>query len=730
MSIGATAEHDELTASVSGLLARHATRSDTRERLAGLAAGARQPYWEVFRDQGLLAIHLPEEHGGVGFGVRDLGVVLEATGHGLLPGPYLPTVLAGAVAADSGDGAARSALLSALAAGATAAIAIGTGELTGRRTGSGYQVTGSVSPVLGAAAAEHLVLGARVEGEEELDGEEVWFTVPAGAVTVRAERAIDLTRDLGTVSTAGLGVSAGQVLSRVDAAAVGATAAVLAASEAAGIIRWCLDSVLDYVKVREQFGRPVGSFQAVKHRCARLFVSAETTAAAAWDALRAMGEDEYQRRLAAAAAAVVCLPAAVDAALDAITLFGGIGFTWEHDAHLYWRRALSLRALLGPTGQWASVLGGLALEGHRDFAVRDVAVDESVRAEIAADLDGAAGLPVARRRGALADLGYVAPHYPRPYGRAATPAEQLVITQEFTRLGLEVPTMAIGEWIVPTLIAHGDDTQRERFAGPSLRGEIAWCQLFSEPGAGSDLASLASKAVRVDGGWRLSGQKVWTSLALEADWGACLARTDSTVPKHEGLSYFLVDMHAEGVDVRPLRQATGAAEFNEVFLTDVFVPDECVVGEPGQGWLFARTTLANERLAIGGGMTGSGLGVLRRLVRDGTVLVDGADTVRVLGELTAHENALSALNLRSVLARLSGLEPGAAGSVSKVAGALHCRATADAVLDLLGPSAAHIDPRSSEATWNYLSVPSLLLGGGTVEIQYNVIAERILGLPR
>ncbi|MCU1682807.1 MAG: putative acyl-CoA dehydrogenase [Amycolatopsis sp.] len=730
MSIGFTVEHDELTASVSGLVARHAARSDTRDRFDALAAGLRQPYWEVFHQQGLLAIHLPEDHGGGGFGVRDLGVVLEAAGHGLLPGPYLPTVLTGAVVADSGCGPARSAVLSALVAGATAAVAIGTGELVARRAESGYQITGSVSPVLGAVSAEHLVLGARLEGDVELAGEEIWFTVPASAVTVSAGRAIDLTRDIGTLSLAGLAVAADQVLSRIDSACIGAAAAALAAAEVVGIARWCLESALDYVKVREQFGRPIGSFQAVKHRCARLFVSAETAAAAAWDALRAVDEDEYQRRVAAAAAAVVCLPTAVNAALDAITLFGGVGFTWEHDVHLYWRRAQSLRALLGPTDRWARSLGKLAVESGRDFEVRDVEVDDAVRVEIASDLARVAGLPVARRRGALADLGYAAPHYPRPHGRAATPAEQLMITQELTRLGIDQPSMAIGEWVVPTLIAHGDDGQRERFVVPSLRGEIAWCQLFSEPGAGSDLASLMTKATRVDGGWRLSGQKVWISLAHEADWGACLAHSDNTVAKHKGLSYFLVDMHAEGVEVRPLRQSTGAAEFNEVFLNDVFVPDDCVVGEPGQGWVLARTTLSNERIAIGGGMSSSGLGVLRRLVRDGTVPVNGPDTARVLGGLTAQENALAALNLRSVLARLSGLEPGAAGSVSKVAGALHCRAAADAIADILGPLAAHVDPRSSEATWNYLNVPTFLLGGGTVEIQYNVIAERILGLPR
>jgi alkylation response protein AidB-like acyl-CoA dehydrogenase len=730
MPIGSTVEHEELAASVAGLLTRHAARSTIRERLDAFAAGAPQPYWKAFRDQGLLAIHLPEDHGGGGFGLRDLGVVLEATGHGLLPGPYLPTVLTGAVVTDSGAGAARSALLSALATGATAAVALDTGELVAQPDDDGYRTSGTVSPVLGAVSAQHLVLGARLAGDTELDGGEIWFTVPASAVSVSGGRPIDLTRDIGTVSVEHLIVPAEQVLTRLDAACVAVTAAGLAAAEAAGIIRWCLESVLDHVRVREQFDRPIGSFQAVKHRCARLFVTAETAAAAAWDALRAVDEGESQRRIAASAAALVCLPAAVDAALDAITLFGGVGFTWEHDVHLYWRRAQSVRALLGPTEKLARELGRLALEVDRDFDIHDVGVEDAVRAEITADLARVAELPARRRRAALADLGYAAPHYPRPHGRAATPAEQLVITQELIRLGLDVPSMAIGEWIVPTVLVHGDDAQRERFVAPSLREEIAWCQLFSEPNAGSDLASLATKATRVAGGWRLSGQKVWTSQAHEADWGACLARTDGTVAKHKGLSYFLVDMHAEGVDVRPLRQSTGAAEFNEVFLNDVFVPDECLVGEPGQGWMLARTTLSNERLAIGTSMSNSGLGVLRRLVRDGTVPLDDPDTARVLGELTAQENALAALNLRSVLARLSGLEPGSAGSVSKVASALHCRATTDAVVQRLGPLAAQVDQRSSEATWKYLNVPSYLLGGGTVEIQYNLIAERILGLPR
>ena len=169
------------------------------------------------------------------------------------------------------------------------------------------------------------------------------------------------------------------------------------------------------------------------------------------------------------------------------------------------------------------------------------------------------------------------------------------IAQEFERAGLSQPSTIVGEWALPTILAHGTPEQRESFVAATLRGDITWCQLFSEPGAGSDLASLRTRAEKADGGWVLTGQKVWTSNAAEADWAICLARTDPEAPKHKGISYFLVDMRSPGIDVRPLREANGGYLFNEVFLTDVFVPDARLVGGPGDGWRLARTTLGNER---------------------------------------------------------------------------------------------------------------------------------------
>ena len=190
-----------------------------------------------------------------------------------------------------------------------------------------------------------------------------------------------------------------------------------------------------------------------------------------------------------------------------------------------------------------------------------------------------------------------------------------MIDEELAAAHVHRPHLAVGAWALPTIIAHGTPEQQERWVGPTLRGELVWCQLFSEPGAGSDLAALSTRATRHDGGWVLNGQKVWTSIAMRADWGICLARSDPDAPKHDGITYFIVDMHSEGIEVRPLREITGAAMFNEVFFTDVFVPDDCVVGAVNGGWRLARTTLANERVSMASGATfGFGIeGILKEI---------------------------------------------------------------------------------------------------------------------
>jgi 3-oxochol-4-en-24-oyl-CoA dehydrogenase len=726
MSIALSEDQKALAESVAAVTARHAGKEATRAEFEDLAAGIWPVSWRALVEQNLLGLHLPAEAGGDGAGLVELAILLEETSFGLLPGPLLPTVLTSLLVSQHAGPELRERLLPAFVAGETGACATEASGLTATRTSDGWEVSGTTVPVLGAVSAQRYILGAH---SADGAGETIWFVVEAAqsdALTVTTLRSVDLTRDLGRVTLSGLPVRADQVLD-LDSARLRSTAAALFSAEAAGVARWCQTNGLAYTKVREQFGRTIASFQAIKHKCARLFVRSETIAASAWDAAEAFSQDADQFALAAASAAVICLPGAVDIGLETVTLFGGIGYTWEHDTHLYWRRGISLANLLGPRGGWELELGEIArkIERHHDLQLDE---PEGLRAWVADRLADAAALPAHGQRAYLAEQGLAAPHYPRPYGIAADPVAQVVISQEFARAGMIQPTTTIGEWALPTILAHGTEEQREAFVAASLRGDITWCQLFSEPGAGSDLASLRTKAEKVDGGWLLNGQKVWTSSAQEADWGICLARTDAEVPKHKGLSYFLVDMHSPGLEVRPLREANGGYLFNEVFFNNVFVPDSRLVGKPGDGWRLARTTLGNERVNIA-----SGMGRRRDLPADFLATLGAnppQEALRQAGALTADIAAFGALAQRLLLRQLSGLQPGAEASVLKVASAWNDTSLRRAVMDWQGAEAASLDGAGGEATQHYLSVPPTLIGGGTLEIQLNVIGELVLGMPR
>jgi alkylation response protein AidB-like acyl-CoA dehydrogenase len=717
MTIALTSDQQDLADAVAGFTTRHAAVSATREAFDKIAAGELQPSWQALVGQGLHAIHLPAWAGGDGAGLVELAVVLEQAAFGLFPGPLLPTVFAGQLIAEHAPEPLARRLLPGLVAGETAAVAATAAGLRAVKSDAGWRVSGETAPVLGAASARILVLGA------EADSGTIWFVLDAGqhggAEIVQADP-VDLTRDIARVRLSDVPVTDEQLLD-VGPDRVRDLAAALFAAEAAGVARWCQQSGLAYAKVREQFGRTIGSFQAVKHKCAQILARSELIAAAAWDAAVAHGQDSGQFALAAETAAVLA-PGAVDIGLDTVTLLGGIGYTWEHDVHLYWRRAMSLAALLGPRGERQRHLAGLAraTERRHDLALEDEPA--GLRSWVAETLAEAAAMNPGKQRRFLAEQGLAAPHYPRPYGIAAGPVAQVVIAQEFTRAGLAQSTAAIGEWALPTILAHGTDEQRETFVGPSLRGDIAWCQLFSEPGAGSDLASLRTRAVKVDGGWLVNGQKVWTSLATEAHWAICLARTDPDAPKHKGISYFLVDMRSPGIEIRPLREANGGYLFNEVFLTDLFIPDSRLVGAPGEGWRLARTTLGNERVNIAASM-----GHRHGLPTDhlpGDPVPD--EVLAEAGALTAGALAFAAMRQRLLLRQIAGLQPGAEASVLKVVAAWNDIASRRAVLGWHGPDAAVLSDPAQE----YLSLPPVLIGGGTMEIQLNVIGEHVLGLPR
>jgi alkylation response protein AidB-like acyl-CoA dehydrogenase len=699
MTLGITADHVALHETARRWVTNHCPPAVPRA-LLDAEREAMPPFWDQFRALGWLGLHLPEDVGGSGYGLSELAVVLEELGRGCAPGPFLPTVLASAAIDALGDDGARRALLPSLADGSTtAAVAF----------------TGAGTPVLGASLAQLVIVPN--------DGG--WNVVRSDDCTITPRTSVDPTRRVADVDASNATPIA--FLSDPDGSTVTDLALALIAAECAGGAAWCVDTAAEYAQVREQFGRPIGQFQGVKHRCADMLLALEQARAVAWDAARPAATAS-ERSLTAAVAAALAPAAFFQCAKDCIQVLGGIGFTWEHDAHLYLKRATSLRAFAGGgPSKWYRRTVDLAREGTR----RKLAVDlppeaDPIRDEVRAFLDGLTTHDKREWRALLADAGYLAPHWPKPWGRDASAVEQLVIDEEMQRAHVRRHHLQVGAWVLPTLIEHGTDEQQQRWIQSTLRGEITWCQLFSEPGAGSDLASLTTKASRVDGGWLLSGQKVWTTMAKESDWGLCLARTDPTVPKHEGISCFCVDMRTEGLDVRPLRELTGFAMFNEVFLSDVFVPDECVVGAVDDGWRAARTTLANERVSMGSGSS-FGFGVEMLL---GMLDPDDAIAVDEVGSLLAEAQSLAVLGLRMTARALDGADPGPESSVRKLLGVEHDQRVQEVGLGLLGPAAAAND--GDAATWvgAFFANRCLTIAGGTSEVQRNVIAERLLGLPK
>ncbi len=693
-------------------------------------------FWDELAGQGWLGIHVAEEYGGQGFGLVELAVVVEELARAAAPGPVLTTMLAAAVLAGSSDPADAKELLPRIVDGSMPAVVSlpGSGCLSAV-TGADGSVTlnGTVRPVLAAGAGARLVLVPA--HPSDAPGATFWcaLELDAAGVSVEPLASLDPTRRVAAVAVTGAVVAPERRLGGVTTGLVNERALAVAAAECAGGARWCLETATDYAKDRRQFGRAIGQFQAVKHRLADMLVSVEQVTALAWDAARATdGGDADQAELASVLAGALGFDAYVEAAKGCVQVLGGMGFTWEHDAHIHLRRALSLRQLHGGSPALRRAASAAALSGRRRMLTTELPPDaESLRGEIhaiVAEIAAASGTTEKRRL--IVAHGLLAPHWPVPYGRGAGPVEQLVIDEEMAAAGVFRPSIAVGAWALPTIIAHGTPEQQERFVGPTLEGKIGWCQLFSEPGAGSDLAALSMRATRDGAGFVLNGQKVWTSMAQKADWGICLARTDPEAPKHEGITYFLVDMRSDGIEVRPLREITGAAMFNEVFFTDVFVPDDCVVGAVNGGWRLARTTLANERVSMSSGAS-FGLGIEAMLGSlDSGPWADDAVVLDEIGGLLAEAQSIALLGARTTLRSVSGVEPGPEASVRKLLGVEHEQRVQELGLVLLGADGASTEGAGAQWSHGFLSTRCLTIAGGTSEVQRNVIGERILGLPR
>jgi len=734
MSIAITEEHRALARTVAGLLTKHQSRAAARSLLeAEAGADARPAFWAELSGLGLLGLHISEEHGGSGFGLAETLVVAEQMGRYLAPGPFVPTVIASAVLAVAGPDDLRKRLLPALADGSV----IGAVALGGEVRHANGAATGKAGVVISGHLADVLLVPA---GDDVLVIEKA-----AGGVQAEVPANLDQSRRAARVR---LDAAPATVLPGARGLLTDVARAVLAA-EAAGIAGETTEQAAEYAKIRQQFGRSIATFQAVKHHCANMLVAAELAAAAGWDAGRAGIDGGDQLRYTAAIAAALAVPAAVSNASLNIQVHGGIGFTWEHDAHLYLRRAAAIAAVVD-TEQAAIEVTDLVRRGVRRAAAIDLPAEaEPIRAAITPDVARLRDLRGGARKQALIETGYVMPHWPKPWGRDASAVEQLVIEQEFATAGIKRPSYGITSWIILTLIQHASPEQVARWVRPALNQDVIWCQLFSEPGAGSDAAGIRTRATRVNGdgpggtgggnppctekvggGWRINGQKVWTSGAHLASFGLATVRTNPNAPKHEGITTMVIDMHAPGVTVRPLKMPTGNSDFNEVFFDDVFVPDADVVGPVDAGWTVARATLGNESVSIGGGdggMVMPGEAFIAPLDAHPERLAGGAGRV---GRQISRTHAMGVLNQRSAYRAVAGGGPGPEGNITKLLLSELGHETAAIMAELAGPDAAFLDGAGAMAATLVLMNRAMSIAGGTSEIKRNQIAERILGLPR
>jgi 3-oxochol-4-en-24-oyl-CoA dehydrogenase len=711
MSIAITEDHRTLAATASEFLAKRAAR-DAGRAILETPDEPMPAFWDDLAGLGWLGIHLPEDVGGAGYGLEELVVVVEELGRAVAPGPFVPTVVASAVLAAVGGDIAREHLPGLADGSVTAAVALG-----GSVTVAGGVASGSAGNVLGGGLATVLLVAT---------GDDVAVVMVGDGVTVETPPNMDPTRRSARVTLDGAPATLlpGERRTLID------LARVVLSAEAVGMARECAEMAAAYAKERVQFGRPIATFQAVKHHCANMAVATELATSAVWDAARATTTGGDQLTYAGAVAATLAAPAADLCANLNTQVHGGIAITWEHDAHLFMRRATTLLTYLEPDTA-AEDLTDLTRRGiSRSKAIELPPEAGTIREEVRIFAERIADLTAEEQRTELIESGYVMPHWPKPYGREAGAVEQLVIEQEFDAYGIKRPAYGITGWVILTLIQYGTADQVERWVRPALNQDVIWCQLFSEPDAGSDAAGVKTRATRVEGGWLVNGQKVWTSGAHQAAWGFATVRTNPDAPKHEGITMMVIDMHADGVQVRPLKMTTGGSEFNEVFFDDVFVPDDDVVGPVDGGWTVARATLGNESISIGGGQGGMsmpGSALIPPFDAHPENLTGGAARI---GRYAAQHQAMGLLNLRSANRAVAGAGPGPEGAMTKLILSELGHEAAAILTALNGPEAAYMDGAGGMSNFLVLMHRGMSIAGGTSEIKRNQIGERILGLPR
>ncbi len=758
MLLDLTPERRQLQEQARRLFAELASPEALRH-VADRETGILRDLWRQAGDLGFLGAALPEKYGGVGLRAGDLCLLCEEAGRAVAPIPLFSSICLVAEAIKlAGTDAQKTRWLPKLAAGeAIGAFAFDEGAQSDRERFathfSGNHLSGEKWPVADAMLADICVVAAKLENgrtslvlvEMKQDGVEVESLQGFDQLRQHARLRFD-----GALAEAMIPHDAADVIDRLrDRAAVFVAFEQLGGAEAALLM------ARDYALERYVFGRKLASYQAIKHKLADILTLVELARVNAWAAAGALDAERPIHSLAATARLSAGRAYAL-AARENLHVHGGIGFTWEANCHFHYRRERLLSVNLGEEAKWRDLLvetlksskdevkkekpdSDAALAHWRGDARAWLEQNAAEFAQTETDLLSeeqvvAQSRAWQKRKAAAGYAGIALPKDVGGGGRAAKDAavfaeeEARFNTPSFTGIRIG-PQMAL-----PTIKKHGTAEQYARFAAPTIRGDFTWCQLFSEPGAGSDLAALRTRAVQDGQVWIVNGQKVWSSWAHHANWGLLLARTDASKPKHKGLTFFLLDMRTPGIEVRPIRQINGNSDFCETFLNDVVIPDENRIGALGEGWVCAMTVLANERQGAGkrGGEAGDVVRLVRQLADAGEnqpPLADAAVRAK-LAQWFCEEEGLRNYSRRIQAALAKGEPPPQALAMMKIVTARKMEEINAFKMELGGFAGAFgSDPERREAFSQYLWSAALRVAGGADEILRNQLAERVLDMP-
>ena len=769
MSVALSAEQLELRSVARRFFTLRSSEAEVRKAM-DTADGFDRAVWSQLNEElGVQGMVVPEEFGGSGFSHVDFGVVLEEAGRSLLCAPMLSTALAVEALLVVGDVQANKELLPRLAEqGAIGTI--GTLETAGQALypdvatraewgPEGWLLSGEKHHVLDGQVSDIILVTARSGTSVGL------FAVDAGAsgLEATAMATLDQTRRQARIvlrrtpaRLLGALDSGGRVVQRVHAAA-----AVFLAVEQVGSAQRALELAIDYSKTRHQYGRPIGSFQAVKHLCADVHTAIQAGWSIAYAGLRALDDDDSDLKLTASAAKVFCSQTLKQASAACIQIHGAIGFTWEHSAHLYFKRAASSALLFGtPSAHRESIADELKDRSSADGAQPGTAEDytnssgedEAFRAEVRAWLaehlvgEYAQHLGVGSADDAecwdvrlrwereLAAGGWLGLTWPREYGgRGAPLSHEIIFAEEYARAQAPYRVGVHGQDLFgPILLKYGTDDQKLRFLPPILAVEEFWGQGFSEPGAGSDLASLTTKARRDGDEWVIDGQKTWMTFGEYADWLYLLCRTDSDATKHRGISLIVVPVDQPGVEIRPIRNLAGANEFCEVFLTEARTAADNVIGPVDGGWQVAMTALAVER---GNLLMPVQLG-FQREIDDALAMARFRDVHRGLQDRLIDSwiavRVMGAVNERTITEILQGRQPGDQAMTVKLFASQEHQRLLELAVEVKAEDATVTGPNYELDSLQraYLLSRAETIYGGSSQVQRNIIAERLLGMPR